>query len=87
MPDIYASNTPDLTSPLIGGFAITPSDSTDLAQMTRQIRVTGSSGAIAVIWADGTQTVEPVSAGESLDWRLVRVRATGTTATGLRGYY
>lgn len=87
MPDLFASNTPDLTSPLIGGFAITPNDASDLPQITRQIRVTGTSGALSVTWADGSQTVEPVSTGDVLDWRLVRVKATGTTATGVRGYY
>ena len=31
--------------------------------------------------------VEPVTAGDVWDWRIRRVRSTGTTATGLRGYY
>jgi hypothetical protein len=40
-----------------------------------------------VTWPGGAETVEPVLAGETLDWRIVRIKATGTTATGLRGYY
>lgn len=87
MPDVFSSQNPSLSSPLIGGFAITPSDGTDLPFTTRQIRVTGSGGTVAVTWPAGVETIEPVLAGETLDWRIVRIKATGTTATGLRGYY
>jgi hypothetical protein len=87
MSDPSGFATPALISPLLGGFAITPSDSSDLPNVTRQIRVTGASGAIAVTWFDGSSTIEPVVGGETLDWRIVRVLASGTTATGLRGYY
>lgn len=87
MPDSFSTHAPGLTSPLGGAFAITPSDVQDLAQTTRQIRITGSGGAIAVTWIDGSETVEPVTAGDVWDWRIRRVRSTGTTATGLRGYY
>jgi hypothetical protein len=48
-----------LTMPLIGAFAITPDDNNDLGIYTRQIRVTGSAGNIAVVWVGGDQTVEP----------------------------
>lgn len=86
MSDVFSAHTPGLTSPLIGGLgAITPSDSTDLTAVTREIYV-GGAGNISVIWADGRETVEPVAAGERLPWRLRRVKATGTTATGIRGY-
>jgi hypothetical protein len=87
MTDRYASHMEGLTSPIIGGFAIMPSDSEDLPETTRQIRVSGMGGEIAVVWAAGVETTEPVSTGDVLDWRVVRVKATGTTATGLRGYY
>ena len=87
MPDIFSSQSPGLSSPLIGGFAITPNDGADLPYTTRQIRVTGSAGTITLVWPGGIETAEPVLAGETLDWRVVRIKATGTTATGLRGYY
>jgi hypothetical protein len=87
MSDTYSHHMPGLSSPLIGGFAITPNDAADLAVATRQIRVTGTAGQIAVIWIGGDETIEPVAAGDVLDWRIQRVKATGTTATGLRGYY
>ncbi len=54
--------------------------------MTRQLRITGQGDALAVIWLDGAQTLEPVAAGDILDWRIRRVLATGTTATGVQGY-
>lgn len=80
--------TATISGPISGSLgAITPSDSADLAKTTRQIRVTGNAGNIAVVWIDGTETTEPVEAGDVLDWRVVRVKATGTTATGIRGYY
>jgi hypothetical protein len=87
MPDIYQYHQPGLTSSAIGAFAVTPNDVADLPQVTRQLRVTGSAGSIAAVWADGATRIIPVAAGDVLDWRLVRVLATGTTATGLWGFY
>lgn len=86
MPDAFANHTPGLSAPLTSAFPITPSDSADLPATTRQIRVTGAGGSMVVIWLDGVETTEPVQAGDTLDWRITRVKATGTTATGLRGY-
>jgi len=75
-----------LTQPLVGGFAITKSDTTDLPRVTRQLYI-GGAGDLAVVWADGSESVEPVKAGDRLDWRIRRVKSTGTTATLVRGYY
>ena len=87
MADPYETFSNSLVSPLIGGFAVTPADGADLAQVTRQIRITGNAGNVAVVWASGLETTEPVLAGETLDWRIKRIKSTGTTATGIRGYY
>jgi hypothetical protein len=87
MPDAFATYGSSLSAPLTGGFSITPDDNNDLAQTTRQIRVTGTGGNIALVWASGLASTEPVNAGDMLDWRVARVKATGTTATGLRGYF
>lgn len=84
--DPYASYTAGLTAPIVGAFAITPSNSDDLPKVTRQIYA-GGAGNVVVVWADGSETTEPVLAGERLDWRIKQVKLTGTTATGLRGYY
>ncbi len=87
MPDLFAGNQPGLTSPLIGAFVITPDDGADLPQVTRQIRVLGSAGNLTAVWADGNTRTIPVLANDVLDWRVSRVLATGTTATGLWGFY
>jgi hypothetical protein len=86
MPDSFAAFAAGLTTPLVKCFPIVPNDASDLPEVTRQIRVTGTGGNLAVVWPDGTQTIEPVAAGETFDWRLTRILATGTTATGIRGY-
>ena len=87
-PGGYPSLVRDVppTEPLVGSFTVAASDTVDLPRITRQIYAAGA-GNVSVIWADGSETVEPVAAGDRLDWRLKRIKATGTTATGLRGYY
>lgn len=87
MSDPLKNYTAGLSSPLTHAFVIAPSDSADLPFVTRQIRVTGTGGNIVVVWAGGEETTEPVAAGDVFDWRIKRVKSTGTTATGLRGYY
>jgi len=84
MADDFEGYSVGVSGPLMRGFAITPSDAADLPSVTRQIRVTGAAGDIVVTWA--SVTTEPVQANETLDWRIRKVAATGTTATGLRGY-
>jgi hypothetical protein len=87
LSDHFSTHASGLTSPLSAGFEITPNDSTDLTNATRQIRITGQGGSIAVVWLGGAETIEPVSTGDTFDWRIKRIKATGTTATGLRGYF
>lgn len=92
MPDLNAyrhAMAQSLVRPIEGVFMITPNDSTDLPHVTRRIVVTGSGGTVVVrtvASAETNQTVTVLS-GETLDWAAVRVLATGTTATGLRGEY
>lgn len=74
-----------LMGPLTRGFGITPSDTADLPFVTRQV-FAATAGNVAVVWLDGTETVEPIAAGERVDWRIRRIKASGTTAAGLRGY-
>ncbi len=84
--DQYSQYLANPLGSLTSAFAITPSDTEDLPFVTRQIRV-GTAGNMAVIWASGVETIEPVIAGETLDWRIVRVKLTGTTAANMRGYF
>lgn len=70
--------------------AVTPSDSTDLAAgVTRGIFINGA-GNLSAITANG-ETVALVfpatSTGQLIPLALTRIRATGTTATGIFACY
>jgi hypothetical protein len=85
MQDKYATYAPGLESPARDGFAITPSDSDDLPEVTRALYV-GAEGTVAVALASGASvTLEGVSAGTLLPLRVSRVLATGTTASAIIG--
>lgn len=56
--------------------------------MTREMFFAGA-GNVRVTWAgqpDGAHSTHAVLAGERLAWRVSRVWATGTTATGIEGF-
>lgn len=86
MSDIYESLATGASGPIVGAFAIAPNDAADLPHVTRQIFAQGA-GNLAIVWQSGLETIEPVAAGERLPWRARRILATGTTATGIRGYF
>lgn len=72
--------------PAAGGFAITPSDSTDLSERIRAITVGTAAGTVSYIGWDGqTYTTGPLPTG-TYALNAVRIRATNTTATGLTGW-
>jgi hypothetical protein len=74
-----------LNSPITVVFAIAPSDSSDLSLITRSLYV-GGAGNVRVVAKDGgTVTYTNVQAGQRLPIRIVRVLATGTTATNIIG--
>lgn len=67
-------------------FAITPSDTADLATDTRGGIWVGGAGAVHVITAEGDDvTISGIAAGQHLPVVAKAVRATGTTATLLTG--
>ena len=86
MADYYRNKEHLLTTPIRGAFSITPHDTNELSQYTRQIKV-GGSGNLAVTWYDNSETTEAVEANVFYDWRIKKVKSTGTTATSIRGYY
>lgn len=87
MADNFRDFQPSLSSPIEGGaFAITPNDNSDLPQTTLQIYATGA-GNIAAVFKSGNTGTFPVASGDLRDVRIKRVLATGTTATGLYGFY
>ena len=72
--------------PAIRSFAITPNDSTDLADYIRGICIGTAAGVLVYHAWDGTVcTTGPLTTG---DHALLarRILSTGTTATGLTGY-
>ena len=65
--------------------AITPHDTNDLAYVTKAVYI-GTGGTISIIAADDTAAVSlTVQDGAVLPIRAKRIRATGTTATGIVG--
>lgn len=76
--------------PIISGVAVTPNDSTVLAT-TRGVYV-GGAGNVAITWVGNssvgqTNTTFVVAAGTTLPIRVVKILATGTTATNIVALY
>lgn len=83
--DTYMSYNRGLNAPAADAFAVTPSDGADLSVCARAIYV-GGAGDIAIVTLAGNTVVFPgVPAGTTLACSARRVRATGTTATGIVG--
>ena len=66
--------------------AVTTSDSTDITPPVWGFTV-GASGNVSVITNGGQTVTIPVIAGFFYPLRVNRFRATGTTATGIVGYW
>jgi hypothetical protein len=62
--------------------AVTPADGTDLAHVAYGLVATVA-GVASVVTEDGQTVVVPLAIGVPLLLSVVRVRATGTTATGI----
>lgn len=73
-----------LTSPITGAFAITPSDSTDLAEITVNLYV-GVAGTLKVTMFDGSVVTYGAIAAGRHPLRVKRVWSTGTSATDIVG--
>lgn len=85
MPDRFADHARGLDAPADHAFAISPNDSTDLSETTRALYI-GTGGDISLVTASGaTVSFTTVLSGSILPVRCRRVRATGTTATGIVG--
>ncbi|MBE3637175.1 spike base protein, RCAP_Rcc01079 family [Mangrovicoccus algicola] len=86
MTDKFDTHSPSLTAPASGADPVIPSDTASLPVASRAIYV-GGGGALAVELVgspeDAVVTLQNVQAGMVYPLRVRRVRATGTTATGL----
>lgn len=88
MPDVFANLSESLSVPADNLVAITPSDSTDLPQVSRGIYVGGAGNIVVTPAAGGSNvTFSAVPAGTVLPIRVSRVLSTSTTATSLVNLY
>lgn len=85
MTDKFGTFNDGLDSPASNAAALTPSDSTDLANVTRAVYV-GTGGDLKVTMRGGqTVTYKNLPQGITKPIRVARVWATGTTAADLMG--
>jgi hypothetical protein len=88
MVDVFENMNEGLTAPGNNLIAITPSDSTDLPQVSRGIYVGGAGNLVVTPAAGGSNvTFVAVPAGTVLPIRVTRVLSTSTTATSLINLY
>ncbi|MEM9901320.1 MAG: hypothetical protein AAF865_08240 [Pseudomonadota bacterium] len=82
--DIFASlaRTPDMPATTVT--EIVPDDGADLVDVTLALNV-ATPGNVRVTTLSGDVADVHVAAGVAFPLRVVRVWATGTTATGIRG--
>ncbi len=87
MVDHFKSHTPGLSSPILDGLALLPSDSATLPHLTRALYV-GADGDLTVRLQSGVVlSFGAVQAGVIYPLRVDMVLASGTTATGLVGLW
>jgi hypothetical protein len=85
--DQFESFASHPTGPAIGGADVVPDDGTDLPTLPRALMVSGS-GDVAVVFRDGSQMTLPgLVPGVIYPVRVMRVLATGTSATGIKGLF
>lgn len=71
--------------PYLDGFAVTPTDSVDLAQLTTALYI-GGAGTLRIITQKGTTlNFAAVPAGTTIRIRAKQVHSTGTSATSIVG--
>jgi len=87
MNDPFRSHATGNSGPAIGAMSITPSDSADLSSAIRAITIGGLGGTLSFVSSrDGqTCTTGPLPQG-TYPLFACRIRASGTTATGLTGW-
>lgn len=85
MADPFQHHAPSLTSPATHAEPIVPNDSQSLAIATRAVYVGGGGDMRVRMLSGETVTFTGLQAGQFYPLRIVRVLATGTTATGLMG--
>ncbi len=86
MTDKFKRATKTIDSVAESSFDITPDDAVDLPTVTRSVYVgTGGNLTCTLVNDDTPVTFFNVVSGSILPFRLKAVKATGTTATDIRG--
>lgn len=88
----FSQNDPGVMSPFTRGVAITPSDTTDLAEIPRALNVhKGTGGSTTdirvLLWGDTDPVTLTFQVGYVVPIRARRVYATGTDATRIVALY
>ena len=87
MSDAFSLNADTVFSPARRLRAVTPSNDADLALGVCKALLIGGAGTIEIIAADDADAVTLTVAAGILPVRARRVRAAGTTATGIVALY
>ncbi|WP_157971194.1 spike base protein, RCAP_Rcc01079 family [Pseudogemmobacter bohemicus] len=85
MADQFKDFSKNVLAGAIGSFPVTPSDTVDLTEVVRQITI---SGAGTISWLDREGNVHTTASLPVGTYPIIakRIRATGTTATGITGW-
>lgn len=90
MNDKFQNRSTGYTGPATQAREFTPSDASGLSDIPRWLSVSGS-GTLVVDMLDNIDAENPVSipaqAGDLVYIRVKKIHATGTTATGIVGYW
>ena len=81
----FSSYDAGAVGPAIRAFAITPADGSDLTDDIRAVTLNGGGTLSYVGWDGATYTTAALPAG-TYPVQARRIRATGTTATGITGW-
>ncbi|SFB82446.1 spike base protein, RCAP_Rcc01079 family [Tropicimonas isoalkanivorans] len=82
--DKFTRYAPSITGPADDWIPITPDDNADLPFLPRALTCTGA-GTAVIVSASGNEMSAALDPLVERGLRPVRVRATGTTATGIYG--
>jgi len=85
--DEFNAHAPGLESPANRAETVSPSDSLDLAHVSRAIYVGGTGDLAVTMKEGGSVTFKNVVGGTVIAIRVARVLSSGTTATDIVGMY
>lgn len=85
MAQPFLNRNPTIDGPSVGSFLITPADGSDLSSDIRQLTI-NVAGTVAYIGWDGVAYATDTLPQGSYAVFARRIKATGTTATGLTGW-